>query len=153
MRALVDGVVDRAVVLFGSDTDPEPELTWARGVTLLAAEGADDDVPPDLGTMAVVGWSDAGSEAVEFASRHAARVDRMVLVATPIPDQPGAACDVKTLLLYGAKDPRTGNRHGTWWQRHLPDARLEMHPDGTHDLLVPTWKRALAHLAPRCRRV
>ena len=41
MRLLVDGTVDRVVVLFGSDTDPDPELTWARGVTLVADDGTD----------------------------------------------------------------------------------------------------------------
>lgn len=58
----------------------------------------------------------------------------------------------KTLLLFGAKDSLTGSRHGIWWQKRLPDARLEMSPQGGHELLVPMWKRILSHLAPHCKR-
>jgi pimeloyl-ACP methyl ester carboxylesterase len=54
----------------------------------------------------------------------------------------------KTLLLYGARD-QIGHAHGAWWQRRLPDARLEMVPDAGHLVVVPTWNRALRHLAPR----
>lgn len=158
MRVLVDGVLDRAIVLFGADTDPGPELTWARGVTLLAADDAGaappDDGPPDDGPVAVVGWSVAGLDALAFAARNAHVVDRVALIATPIPsdDRPAPSIPAKTLLLFGDKDPLTGSRHGTWWQRALPDARLEMQPGGGHDLLTPTWKRVLSHCAPRCRR-
>jgi hypothetical protein len=182
MRVLVEGTVDRSIVLFGADTDPGPELTWARGVTLLAADAAGagppddrppddappDDAPPDDGPpddgppddglpdgpVAVVGWSVAGLDALAFAARNAHVVDRVALIATPIPgdDRPAPSIPAKTLLLFGDKDPLTGSRHGTWWQRALPDARLEMQPGGGHDLLVPTWKRVLSHCAPRCRR-
>jgi pimeloyl-ACP methyl ester carboxylesterase len=78
--------------------------------------------------------------------------------STPIPEDEGALgfdlsdITAKTLLLFGAKDPLTGSRHGTWWQRRLPDARLEMSPQGGHDLLAPTWKRTRSHLAPHCKR-
>lgn len=57
----------------------------------------------------------------------------------------------KTLLLYGARDPIAAQRHGSWWQRQLPDARLEMSPGAGHLLVMPTWRRALAHLAPARR--
>jgi pimeloyl-ACP methyl ester carboxylesterase len=53
----------------------------------------------------------------------------------------------KTLLLYGAKDPLGGSRHGRWWQRQLPGARLEMSPDAGHLLVIPMWKRVLSFLA------
>ncbi|MFF5076447.1 alpha/beta fold hydrolase [Actinoplanes sp. NPDC000266] len=156
MRVLVEGVAGRTVVLFGSDADPDPELTWARGVTLLAGDGA-DSAPAPTGPVAVVGWSAGGGDALAFAAANAGLVDRVVLVSTPKPAGDDLPFDVggitaKTLLLFGARDPLTGSRHGTWWQRRLPQARLEMWPDGTHDLLVPAWNRALSHLAPRCRR-
>ena len=153
MRVLVDGVLDRTIVLFGADTDPGPELTWARGVTLLAADDA-GSAPPDDGPVAVVGWSNAGLAALDFAARNAEVVDRVALIATPIPgdDRPAPGVPAKTLLIFGDKDPLTGSRHGIWWQRALPDARLEMQPGGGHDLLVPAWKRVLSHCAPRCRR-
>lgn len=153
---LTQGVVDRTIVSFGFDSDPDPELTWARGVTLLAHDDA-GGLPPSASPVAVVGWSVAGLDALRFAVDNPGRVDRIVLVATPKPDDedlPFAATELraKTLLLFGGKDPVTGSRHGTWWQRHLPNARLEMYPEGTHDPLLPTWSRALSHLAPRCKR-
>ncbi|BBH70783.1 hypothetical protein ACTI_74680 [Actinoplanes sp. OR16] len=156
MRLLTEGVVDRTVVLFGAEEDPDPQLTWQRGITLLADDGTAASHEP-AGPAAVVGWSDAGLDALAYAAAHADLVDRVVLVATPKPGDdslPFDAGDIraKCLLLFGAEDPLTGARHGAWWQRRLPDARLEMYPDGTHDLLVPTWKRALSHLAPRCKR-
>ena len=58
----------------------------------------------------------------------------------------------KTLCLYGRDDPVFGNRHGSWWQRNLADARLEMRPNAGRLLLFPMWKRILAHLAPRGRK-
>jgi len=156
MRVLTEGIVDRTVVLFGFDADPDPELTWARGITLLAHDDA-GDLPHPTQPVAVMGWSVAGLDALAFAARKPDLVDRIVLVATPKPDDESllpavAGIRAKSLLLYGAKDPLTGHRHGTWWQRQLPNARLEMYPDGSHDLLHPMWKRALSHLAPRCKR-
>jgi pimeloyl-ACP methyl ester carboxylesterase len=156
MRVLAQGVVGRTIVLFGFDLDPDPELTWARGVTLLASDDA-GDLPHSPHPVAVVGWSAGGLDALAFAGRNPDLVDRIVLVATPKPDDgslPFAVSDLraKSLLLFGGKDPVAGPRHGTWWQRRLPNARLERYPDGTHDLLSPTWSRALSHLAPRCKR-
>jgi pimeloyl-ACP methyl ester carboxylesterase len=55
----------------------------------------------------------------------------------------------KTLLLYGAKDTVAGPRHGKWYQQRLPDARYEQSPDKGHLLVLPMWRRALSHLAPR----
>jgi pimeloyl-ACP methyl ester carboxylesterase len=54
----------------------------------------------------------------------------------------------KSLLIYGARDPITGSKHGRWWQQNLPDARLEMVPDAGHLVVVPMWKRVLSFLAP-----
>jgi pimeloyl-ACP methyl ester carboxylesterase len=56
--------------------------------------------------------------------------------------------EAKTLLLYGARDPLAGPRHGRWWQRRLPNVRLEVAPGLGHLLVVPMWPRILAHLAP-----
>ena len=153
----MEGTVDRVVVLFGSGTDPDPQLTWARGVTLLGEDGTDAELN-SAAPVGVVGASVAGLDALAFAARHSQLVDRVVLLATPIPEDEGSLgfelSDVtaKTLLLFGAKDPLTGSRHGVWWQQRLPEARLEMNPQGGHELLVPTWKRVLSHLAPHCKR-
>ncbi|MBM2614729.1 hypothetical protein JIG36_04065 [Actinoplanes sp. LDG1-06] len=155
MRILVEGTVERLVLLLGADDDPGPAETWARGVTLAVTDEAAVD---HSGPIGVVGAWGAGLEALAFAARHPGLVDRLVLVATPIPDEVEglkfklSEVTAKTLLLFGAKDPDAGARHGTWWQKNLPAARLEMNPDGDHDLLTPMWKRVLSHLAPRAKR-
>jgi pimeloyl-ACP methyl ester carboxylesterase len=59
-----------------------------------------------------------------------------------------AEVQAKTLCLYGAQDPIAGSRHGSWWQKKLPNARLEMVPKAGHLLVIPMWKRVLSHLAP-----
>ena len=63
------------------------------------------------------------------------------------------AVEAKTLLLYGSRDPIAGPDHGRWWQERLPNARLEVAPDAGHLVVMPTWSRALAHLAPEHERV
>jgi pimeloyl-ACP methyl ester carboxylesterase len=59
-----------------------------------------------------------------------------------------AAVHAKTLLLYGSRDPYAANRHATWWQRRLGQARMEMAPGAGPLALVRFWKRALSHLVP-----
>jgi pimeloyl-ACP methyl ester carboxylesterase len=54
----------------------------------------------------------------------------------------------ETLLVYGSSDPVADPRHGRWWHSRLPNARLEIVPGAGHLLIVPTWARALSHLAP-----
>jgi pimeloyl-ACP methyl ester carboxylesterase len=53
----------------------------------------------------------------------------------------------KTLLLYGSRDVLADPRHGRWWQAELPEAHLEVVPGEGHLVVVPTWARALSHLA------
>jgi pimeloyl-ACP methyl ester carboxylesterase len=62
------------------------------------------------------------------------------------------AVPAKTLLLYGSRDPIAGTRHGTWWQKRLPNARLEVVPGAGHLLILLMWRRALSHLAPNTKR-
>jgi pimeloyl-ACP methyl ester carboxylesterase len=275
---VADGAGERTVVLChaapgAGGFDPDPEQTAARGVTLLAVdrpgyggsapieadawasvEGAADDLAEVLdrrgtGPAGVAGWSAGGRVALALAARRPDLVDRVVVVATPAPDEEvpwipppqramlaalrarppaaahaelaeqfaqlvpadpaapeallllganpaeveavagtaahrrlaemlaaafaqgavGLAADVagyclrpwgfqpsevqaRTLLLYGAQDPAIGPPHGRWWQRRLPDARLEVSPGEGHLLVIPRWGRALSHLAPRRRR-
>ena len=63
-----------------------------------------------------------------------------------------AAVQAKTLLLYGNKDSVVGTRHGSWWQKRLPNARLEVVPGAGHLLIFAMWQRVLTHLAPKARR-
>lgn len=53
-----------------------------------------------------------------------------------------------TLLLYGDEDPVAGIAHARWYQKHLPDAEIEMVPDAGHLLVIPAWDRVLSHVAP-----
>jgi pimeloyl-ACP methyl ester carboxylesterase len=255
MHCPAKGTTGRTVVLChpapGSGAfDPDPQATWSRGVTLLSPDrpgyGSSDPSPPgaggfsaaaddlaealdQLGTgpVGLAGWSAGGLVALALATRRPELVDRLVLIATPAPDEEvswipaavreaatvpvsddpdrwigmlsrtgpdaaaldsadvrqrlksmllgafrqgdaGLAADLaavrgpwqvdpgriaaKTLLLYGAKDPITGPRHGKWYQPRLPNARYEQSPDTGHLVVLPAWRRALAHLAPGAKR-
>ncbi|MCP4303374.1 MAG: hypothetical protein GY926_02535 [bacterium] len=126
-------------------SDPGPRETARRDIRLSSEWDAD--------TRGVVGWSSGGWDALELAAAHQ-DLPRLVIVSLPFPDELPAELDLdaveaKTLLSYGAADPQTGSSHGSRWQKRLRNARLEMVPNGSHDLLVPKWARVLSHLAPR----
>jgi pimeloyl-ACP methyl ester carboxylesterase len=116
VHVLAEGAGDRTVVLChpapGSGAfDPEPEQTWARGVTLLAVDrpgyggsdpvagdawatvaGAADDLAGVLdsrggGPVGVAGWSAGGRVALALAARRPDLVDRVVVIAAPAPDE------------------------------------------------------------------
>jgi pimeloyl-ACP methyl ester carboxylesterase len=59
-----------------------------------------------------------------------------------------AAVTAKTLIVNGQADSIAGNAHATWYQRTLPDARVEMVPQRGHLVIIPAWDRVLSHLAP-----
>jgi len=58
----------------------------------------------------------------------------------------------KTLVIAGQADPLAGHAHAAWYQKALPDARMEMVPGVGHLAVVPTWGRMLSHLAPASLR-
>jgi pimeloyl-ACP methyl ester carboxylesterase len=58
------------------------------------------------------------------------------------------AVSAKTLIVNGQADAIAGNAHATWYQRAIPDARVEMFPQRGHLVVVPAWDRVLSHLAP-----
>jgi pimeloyl-ACP methyl ester carboxylesterase len=266
---LAEGDSGRVVVLCHAAPgagmfDPDPKETRARRVTLLATDrpgygqsdpmpdtewasvgAAADDVAAAIeqhaeGAVGVAGWSAGGRVALALAARRPDLVERVVVLATPAPNEqvpwipaeqvagleqlrdmaPGAAraalsqqlapllqgdamsllgageadepvlglpgarerlarmlqsafvqgaagiagditgyclqpwgfepeqVAAKTLLLYGSRDPVAGSKHGSWWQKHLPNARLEVVPGAGHLLAISMWRRTLAHLAP-----
>ena len=115
MHRLAEGTNGRTVVLChpapGSGAfDPDPEATWSRGVTLLGpdragygssdprsagaggfAAAADDlaEALDQLGTgpVGLAGWSAGGLVALALAVRRPDLVDRLVLIATPAPEE------------------------------------------------------------------
>jgi pimeloyl-ACP methyl ester carboxylesterase len=54
----------------------------------------------------------------------------------------------KTLVVAGQADSIAGHAHAAWYQRSLPDARLELVPGVGHLVVAPMWERILAHVAP-----
>lgn len=277
LHRLVEGNKQRTVVFChpapgAGNLDPNPEETAKRHITLISVDRpgyggsepvsgeewasvdtAVDDVAEvlqemDVAPVGVVGWSAGGRVALALAARQPDLVDRVVILATPAPDEAvpwipaeqkqglealsqlppnevhrqleeqfsqmlseqstdedlfsllgrspadnealavpgvsdrlasmlkaafaqgtiGLAADIagyclrpwgfepadvqaKTLCLYGSKDPVAGSRHGAWWQKHLPNARLEMVPGAGHLLVFLMWHRVLSFLAPQRR--
>ena len=58
----------------------------------------------------------------------------------------------KTLIVGGQGDAIAGNAHAAWYQKAVPDSRMEMVPGVGHLVIVPAWGRVLAHLAPNSTR-
>ena len=54
----------------------------------------------------------------------------------------------KALVIAGQADSVAGHAHAAWYQRGLPDARLEMVPGAGHLVVVPAWARVLSFLEP-----
>jgi pimeloyl-ACP methyl ester carboxylesterase len=54
----------------------------------------------------------------------------------------------KSLIVNGQADAIAGNAHATWYQRSLPDARVEMIPNRGHLVIIPAWDRVLSHVGP-----
>jgi pimeloyl-ACP methyl ester carboxylesterase len=121
-----------------------PDPRSAEALQLVGASSADDAVLADdgaskrLGEMMAAGLAQG---AVGMAQ------DIAGYCLQPWGFEPGEVV-AKTLLLYGSADPLSGQRHGTWWQKHLPNARLEMVPGAGHLVIVPMWRRVLSFLAP-----
>jgi pimeloyl-ACP methyl ester carboxylesterase len=129
LRSLVpdDPSSDGALALLGAGDDPEAERS-------LALPGIREALAVMLAEAFVQGAAGLASDIAAYSIR-------------PWGFEPEDV-RAKVLLLYGARDPIAGNRHASWWQKRLPDARVEMRPGAGHLLVFPTWSRALSHLAP-----
>jgi pimeloyl-ACP methyl ester carboxylesterase len=116
VHTVAEGTTERTVVLChiapgAGEFDPDPDATWAKGVTLLSvdrpgyggsdpvkarswatvAEAADDlaEVLDELGveSAGVAGWSAGGRVALALAARRPDLVDRLAVISTPAPDE------------------------------------------------------------------
>lgn len=152
----------RTVVFFtepGGLRDPDPPQTAGRDITLIALQGSAAEAlamlqQQGVTSAGVAGWSAGGQSALALAALAPQLVDRLAIIATPLPTDPAAlgfdpgAIRARTLLLYGAADPQAGSKHARGWKSLLANVRIEMVPGADHDLIVPMWKRVLSHLAP-----
>lgn len=73
--------------------------------------------------------------------------DILSYTARPWGFDPGAVA-AKTLIIAGQADALAGHAHAAWYQRAIPDARMEMVPGVGHLAVVPMWGRILSHVAP-----
>ena len=133
----------------GARFDPDPAQTARRDIDLRSS--------PPPGGFAVVGWRLAGRQAASLAASEASRVDRLVLCCVPAPiDEPldfdPAEIAAKTLLLFGQHDPDAPSRHARWWKDRIADARVEMVPRSSSEIIGTMWKRILSHAAPNTSR-
>ncbi|MFF2052920.1 alpha/beta fold hydrolase [Leifsonia sp. NPDC058194] len=80
-----------------------------------------------------------------------AAADILSYTARPWGFEPGDV-RAKTLIVGGQGDAIAGNAHAAWYQKAVPDARMEMVPGTGHLVIVPAWGRVLAHLAPGSMR-
>jgi len=142
----------------------EPPAAALEGLRDLFAEAAASD-PTSLRALDLLGGADLDSVSLDSVVGSRQRLADMLACAFA-QGAAGLASDVagyclrpwgfepsginaKTLLLYGSRDPFAANRHATWWQRRLPNARMEMLPGAGPLAIVRSWKRALSHLAPK----
>lgn len=171
-----------------ASVDPDSAVTAARDVRLLLVhlDAPELDDPPAYGgetpagstaaalialageeigdaPFGLVAERDAAALGLSLAAALGDRVDRLALVAAPVPESPLqrdlavpilGRVTAKTLVLASAGDPDAPQAAATWHRDHLADARLEMVP-GTGDgrlALTDVWARVLSHTAPHTLR-
>jgi pimeloyl-ACP methyl ester carboxylesterase len=133
----------------GDGFDPDAAETSRRDIKLSAT--------PPAGPFAAVGWRFGGLTAAALAATLPSRVDRLVLCCVPAPidappDFDPGNITAKTLLLFGQADPDAPAAHARWWKEHIRDARIEMVPRASSDIIDVLWKRVLSHAAPKTLR-
>jgi pimeloyl-ACP methyl ester carboxylesterase len=122
------------------------------------AAADDSDVPLDLvgdtrvdaDVLQLPGARDRLARMLRDAFRQGARglaADILSYTAHPWGFQMSEVA-AKTLVVSGRGDPIAGSAHATWYQKNLPDARMEMFPGVGHLAVIPAWERVLSHLAP-----
>lgn len=180
VRVLADGGADRTVVFChpapGAGTlDPDPEATHARGVRLIAVDrpgyGGSDPVSGDqwatvdsaaddiadvlrrldvAGPVGAAGWSAGGRVALALAARAPDVVDRVVVIATPAPDDevPWLPDDYRRAMAAASGSTPAGARR-IFAERLAPLA--EVRGEATIDLLGTGDADAAALARPGAR--
>jgi pimeloyl-ACP methyl ester carboxylesterase len=123
-----------------------PPVTGAGPLAFLGGTEPDDDL---LDSVAGARDRLAAMGAAAFAQGTTGYVAEVAgYTLRPWGFEPGEV-KAKTLLTYGSRDRVAANRHATWWQRNLPQARVEMAPGRGRLTVLGLWKRALSHLTPK----
>jgi hypothetical protein len=148
---------------FGSETPAEQTATALADLIReqLSADG-DGDGRADAGTtVGLLAYRAAGDVALRAAATLGDVVDRLALVAVPLPPGPLDRDDLgglitgisaKALIMNGQQDPTASSAAASWFKDHLPAARVEMVPDSVALSITDVWDRVLSHLAPGTKR-
>lgn len=159
VRVLAIGLTEAELddpVTFRGET---PAETSASAVIALIRAQAPDEA------VALVGVGRVGAVAARVVAEAPGLVDRLVLVAVPVPETAAerdlaeellAGVTATTLILNGQRDPDASSAAASWHRDRIPGARLEMVPsarDGDERLsLGDVWDRVLSHGAPGTAR-
>jgi pimeloyl-ACP methyl ester carboxylesterase len=109
--------------------------------------------PVDAGALALAGLEDRLGRMLKDAFRQGpggVADDILSYTARPWGFDPGAV-RAKTLIIGGQADPIAGHAHAAWYQRAVPDSRMEMVPGAGHLVIAQAWSRVLSFLAPNPR--
>lgn len=125
-----------AVLAAADPGDVPPEAVGATAVddAVLAQPGVRDRLGRMLHDAFRQGTAGAAADILSYTAR-------------PWGFEPGDV-RAKTLIVGGQGDAIAGNAHAAWYQKAVPDSRMEMVPGVGHLVIVPAWGRVLAHLAP-----
>ncbi|GAA1940594.1 hypothetical protein GCM10009775_35610 [Microbacterium aoyamense] len=134
------------------------ETAAASVIDLIRAQAPDASV-------ALVGVGAVAAVASRIVAESPGLVDRLVLVAAPLPETAAQrdlaeelleTVTAKTLILNAQKDPDAAAAAASWHRDHLPDVRVEMVPltrAGDPRLsLGDVWTRVLSFCAPGTAR-
>lgn len=129
-----------AVLAAADPGDVPPEAVGATAVddAVLAQPGVRDRLGRMLHDAFRQGTAGAAADILSYTAR-------------PWGFEPGDV-RAKTLIVGGQGDAIAGNAHAAWYQKAVPDSRMEMVPGVGHLVIVPAWGRVLAHLAPNSTR-
>jgi hypothetical protein len=148
---------------FGSETPAEQTATALADLIReqLSAYGDGDGRADEGATVGLLAYRAAGDVALRAATTLGEVVDRLALVAVPLPPEPLdrddlgsliAGISAKTLIMNGQRDATASSAAASWFKDHLVSSRVEMVPDSAALSITDVWDRVLSHLAPGTTR-